>query len=108
MPWVAEPPVRGWWRGEGDSAVGRDGGFSPVCVVMVWCLVSVASAGYLWCACWRGCVYGGGLSAFPPVESVPALGGCLCAWVGAFVRGGGGGGRCAGRLVSVVRCGCAC
>ena len=29
MPWV--PPVRGWWRGQGDSAVRRrDGGFSGV------------------------------------------------------------------------------
>ena len=30
MPWVAVPPVRGWKRGEGDSAVGRVGGFSGV------------------------------------------------------------------------------
>ena len=44
----------------------------------LWFLVCVASAGYLWCACWRGCVDGGGLSACLPVESVPALGGCLC------------------------------
>ena len=27
MPWVR---VRGWWGGEGDSAVGRDGGLSGV------------------------------------------------------------------------------
>ena len=27
MPLV---PVRGWWGGEGDSAVGRDGGLSGV------------------------------------------------------------------------------
>ena len=44
----------------------------------LWCLVCVASAGYLWCACWRGCVDSGGLSACLPVELVPALGGCLC------------------------------
>ena len=76
--------------------------------LVVWCLVCVASAGYLRCACWRGCVDGGGLSACPPAESVPALGACLCARVGAVVRGVGGGGRCAGRLVGVVWCGCAC
>ena len=46
----------------------------------LWCLVFVASAGYLWCACWRGCVDGGGLSAYLPVESVPVLGGRLCVW----------------------------
>ena len=27
MTWV---PVRGWWGGEGNSAVGRDGGLSGV------------------------------------------------------------------------------
>ena len=105
MPWV---PVRGSWGGEGDSAVGRDGGgpVSPVWVrlvtrstlstrlgprrpmvaveagdvSMLWCLVCVASARYLWCACWRGYVDGGGLSACLPVELVPAVGGCLCLW----------------------------
>ena len=41
----------------------------------LWCLVWLASAGYLWCACSRGCVDGGGLSACLPVELVPALGG---------------------------------
>ena len=46
----------------------------------LWCLVCVASAGHLWCACWCGCVDGGGLSACRPVELVPALGGCLCVW----------------------------
>ena len=46
----------------------------------LWCLVCVARAGYSWCACWRGCVDGGGLSACLPVESVPALGFCLCVW----------------------------
>ena len=87
---------------------------SWVCVVsrrwvrlVVWRLVCVASAGYLRCACWCGCVDGGGLSAFLPVESVPALGGCLCA-VCAVVCGGGGGVRCAGRLVGAVGCECAC
>ena len=76
--------------------------------LVVWCSVCVASAGYLSCACWCGCVDGGGLSACLPVELVPALGGCLCARVGAVVCGGGGWGRCAGRLVGVVGCGCAC
>ena len=75
--------------------------------LVVWRSVCVASAGYLRCACWCGCVDGGGLSAFLPVELVPALGGCLCA-VCPVVCGGGGGGRCAGRLVGVVGCGCAC
>ena len=75
--------------------------------LVVWRSVCVACAGYLRCACWCGCVDGGGLSAFLPVELVPALGGCLCA-VYAVVCGGGGGGRCAGRLVGVVGCGCAC
>ena len=28
MLWV--PPVRGWWRGEGGSAAGRDGTFFGV------------------------------------------------------------------------------
>ena len=46
----------------------------------LWCLVCVASAGYLWFACWHGCVDGGGLSACLPVELAPALGGCLCVW----------------------------
>ena len=46
----------------------------------LWCLVCAASAGYLRCACWRGCFDGGGLSACLPVGSVPALGGCLCVW----------------------------
>ena len=46
----------------------------------LWCLVCVASAGYLWCACWRGCLDGGGLNACLPVELLPASGGCLCAW----------------------------
>ena len=74
--------------------------------LVVWRSVCVACAGYLRCACWCGCVDGGGLSAFLPGELVPALGGCLCA-VCAVVCGGGGGGRCAGRLVGVVRCRCA-
>ena len=82
---------------------------SPVWVwLVVCCLVCVASAGYLRCAWWRGGVDDGGLSACPPVESVAALRGCLCARVGAVVCGAGGGGRCAGRLVGVVGCGCAC
>ena len=76
--------------------------------LVVWCLVCLASAGYLRCSCWCGCVDGGGLSACPPVESVPALSGCLFARVGAVVRGGGGGDRCARRLVGVAGCGCAC
>ena len=29
--------------------------------LVVWCSVCVASAGYLRCACWCGCVDGGGL-----------------------------------------------
>ena len=58
----------------------------------------VACAGYFRCACWCGCVDVGGLSAFLPMELVPALGDCLCA-VCAVVCGGGDGGRCAGRLV---------
>ena len=74
--------------------------------LVVWRSVCVACAGYLRCACWCGCVDGGGLSAFLPVELVPALGGCLCA-VCAVVCGGGPGGWCAGRLVGVVGCGCA-
>ena len=73
---------------------------------MVWRSVCVACAGYLRCACWCGCVDGGGLSAFLPPELVPALGGCLCAAC-AVVCGGGGGGRRARRLVGVVGCGCA-
>ena len=73
---------------------------------MVWRSVCVACAGYLRCACWCGCFHVGGLSAFLPVELVPALGGCLCA-VCAVVCGSGGRGRCAGRLVGVVGCGCA-
>ena len=61
---------------------------SPVWVwLVVWCLVCVASAGYLWCACWRGCVDGGDLSALS-ARGVGAgfgrlpllLGGCSCAW----------------------------
>ena len=56
----------------------------------VGCSVCVASARYLRPACWCGCVDGGGLSACPPVELVPALGGCLCARLGAVVCGGGG------------------
>ena len=76
--------------------------------LVVWCSVCVASAGYLRLPCWCGCVDGGGLSACPPVELVPALGGCLCARVGAVACGGGGGGRFAGRSVGVVGCGCAC
>ena len=69
---------------------------SPMVVVeagaasTLWCLVCVASVGYLWCACRRGCVDGGGLSACLPVESVPALCSCLCVWQGC-------GGWCAGR-----------
>ena len=73
--------------------------------LVVWRSVCVACAGYLRCACWCGCVDVGGLSALLRVELVPALGGCLCA-VCAVVCGGGGGGRCAGRLVGVVGCGC--
>ena len=76
--------------------------------LVVCCSVFVASAGYLRCACWCGCVDGGGLSPCLPVHLVPAWGGCLCARVGAVVCGGGRGGRCAGRLVGVVACGCAC
>ena len=76
--------------------------------LVMWCSACAASAGYVRCACWCGCVDVGGLSACLPVELVPALGGCLCARVGAVVCGGGGGGRCAGRWVGVVGCGCAC
>ena len=47
--------------------------------LVVWRSVCSACAGYLTCACWCGCVDGGCLSAFLPVELVPALGGCLCA-----------------------------
>ena len=57
--------------------------------LVVWRSVCVACAGYLRCACWCGCVDGRGLSAFLPVELVPALGVCLCA-VCAVVCGGVG------------------
>ena len=40
----------------------------------LWCLVCVASAGYLWCACWRGCVDSGGLSACLPDDALSRLG----------------------------------
>ena len=65
--------------------------------LVVWCSACVASAGYLRCACWCRCVDGGGLSACPPVELVPAFGGYCGGW-----------GQCPGRLVCVVGCGCVC
>ena len=34
--------------------------------LVVWCSVCVACAGYLRCACWCGCVDGGGLASFCP------------------------------------------
>ena len=88
IPWVAVP------AGGEESVIVRSGvmvGSSAWVVsgrwvwLVVWCSVCVAGAGYFRCACWRGCVDRGGLSACPRVELLPALSCCLCVWVAAVL-----------------------
>ena len=107
--------------GGGERALVRSGVMvgSSVWVVsegwawlVVWCSMCVAGAGYRRCARWYGCADGGGLFPFlatsGPLELVPQFGSCLCGWMGAVVRGGGGRGGNAGGLAGVARSGCVC
>ena len=94
MPWV--PPVRGWWGGQGNSAVGRDGGFlcvgeagdavhSVVLGLCGQCRVSLVRllarvCWRRWFVCLSACGVGAGVRRLP-VRVVMVVGvGALGAW----------------------------